>query len=539
MATFDIDAARNAGVPEQQIQVYMQSNGLKPHRTIGGFLKNIGKSGINAIGGIASGVANIFNPNLEQNTVANLVRLPFDAGRWAAGDTNNNRAKQLVDYYGNRYGKDIGNTLYEDPLGVALDASTLLTGGGALLKGAGAASKAGELSQLGANLTRAGEFIDPVIQSTRGIGKAASYMRPDRTKIADFLEKNSNDIVTKGLGNPAKQADFLKRGKTTAGDIFERYNLYDRAPETAQAAKRQALNQYDELAMKSGNRASLAPLLQNIDNEIAAIQNGPGKYTDSGMSMIAELQRRKGQLLEYVGAADNATPLFDVGQLTQFRRALDSDIPKSQFALDAKGSGTAQGAKKMRDLLRETINSTDPRLERLGLDYGVLKGYEDVFNKAANRANNRQLIGIKNIMAGGIGNAMAGVPGMLGAAALEMASNNPRVLQSASKGLRGASEMVRGANVPKLPANVFKTLKVGYETGKGGRLANPQGLSRELTKTEPVQDVSPPTQAPQRQKSYISQPSVLYSKVKVSIPKKRKTNLAFSGPVKLTRSNAY
>lgn len=523
---------------DADIDELFQVNAPK-QRSIGGFLGNVVNSGGRAIGETVSGIANIFNPNMEQNTVANLARLGGDSiGALFGNRDESNRAIQLINYYKNRYGKDLGNTLYEDPVGVLLDASSVLGGTGALLKGAGTAGKVNALTRAGQVASRAGSVIDPINAVGRGIGKAVKKVTPSRQTIAEKLRKGSEGIVTRGLGNPATQDKFLRKGRTTADDIFERYNLYDRDPETAKAANLERKKLYDSKALDSSKTVSLNKILADVDNEIYKLENGADRFSDSSLAMINELKRRKGQLLEYVGATDNSTPLTGVNKITEYRMALDKDIPQSQFGLDAKGTGTAQGAKKIRDFLRKTINSTDPELERLGLDYGVLKGYEDVFSKSQSRADNRQLINIKSLLAGGFGNALAGVPGMITAAAVDVASNNPQVLKGVSKGMKGAGDFVEKASMPKVPKNVFRGLNAAYNTGKADRLLNQSDSSKSESIPKPIMGESLPQEVQQPQISNTSQsrPSYAPAKVTVNIPKKKKQ--AFSGKVTLKKSNA-
>jgi len=67
--------------------------------------------------------------------------------------------------------------------------------------------------------------------------------------------------------------------------------------------------------------------------------------------------------------------------------------------------------KKSRDILKVTIDSSDPELGRLGADYGMARGVEDIFRKSASRSNNRQLINLSKLGAGGVGGVVGGISG--------------------------------------------------------------------------------------------------------------------------------
>ena len=182
----------------QQPQPVAQSIPTTQPRSLEGFASNIGTSAVKNAKDIGSGIINIVNPDLEQNTLANLAKLGIDLGKIAAGDkSENNRAKLLAKFYVNRYGSidKAMETAYTDPVGVALDASAVLEGGGALLKGAGFVSKSSKVAQVGELASKAGRMIDPVAQTAelvgKGVGKMTEATQGVRDSTSSFLAKKS------------------------------------------------------------------------------------------------------------------------------------------------------------------------------------------------------------------------------------------------------------------------------------------------------------------------------------------------------------
>ena len=471
-----------ANVPDAQLEKlvvakYPQYSRIATQKSVGGFAGNVIKSGARAVGDIASSAINVLNPDLEKNTVANIARIPWDFGKYLGGDTSeDNRAIQIGNFYKDRYGgmKNIGESLYNDPVGVALDASVVLGGAGAALKGVGSASKISGLTKAGNALSSASRYTDPLAMTGSGLRKITNKgIQKAGTRFAEAGEQ----IATRGIGNPAAQAKLTAKSGKTMADFIDEYNLYDRSPETAGQAKRAILKQYDDLATKSGSQVQVGQIVKMIDDEIASLQQGVGGVVaDSDLAKIGELQRRKEQLLQAIGATDTQVPM-NVGTdvLTDFRRrVIDPDVPRSMFNLDAQGSGTAKGAKKMRDFLRKSINSTDPRLEQLGLDYGMAKGVEDIFEKSQSRANNRQLINFTKLGSAGVGSIVAGAPGVVGGFAFEQLVNSPRFIKQASKSMRKAGNALKDGELPSIPqgGNIYRGLKA--ET----RLSPDQTLSR-------------------------------------------------------------
>lgn len=256
-------------------------------------------------------------------------------------------------------------------------------------------------------------------------------------RLPGVLSKQSEEVVTRGVGNPQKQIDLAKRGGRSVGSFMKEYNVLDRSPQTANEAKDLIFSQYDDLALRSGKQVPTGKIVSAIDDEIAKLQGGAGKFSDANQSKIAELTRRKEQFLDFAGATAESSPIkTGVKEATLFRReSLDPDIPKSMFNLDAVGSGKAQGAKATRDILRDAINSSDPRLEKLGLDYGMAKGIEKILTQAQSRTNNRQLLNFTKLGSAGVGGLLGGLPGAALGFFSEQLFNHPIFVKALSNTL--------------------------------------------------------------------------------------------------------
>lgn len=278
-------------------------------------------------------------------------------------------------------------------------------------------------------------------------------------KAPNAMRNKSEDVITRGLGNPAKQAKLEQKGGRSIGSFLKQYDILDRSPETAGEVKKAIINQYDDLALKSGKTVPTGKVISRIDSELASLQGGAGKFSDANQSKIEELLRRKEQFLQSVGADATQSPLnTSIKDATLFRReAIDPDIPQSMFNLDAKGSGKAQGAKAMRDILRGTINSSDDRLKQLGLDYGMAKGVEDILTKAQSRVNNRSLISVFKLGSAGVGGMIGGAPGAIGGYLMEQVVNHPafikvlsNVLSSGATGQEAVNQILARPEVQQL-----------------------------------------------------------------------------------------
>lgn len=472
-----------ANVPDAELEQKIvakypqyQTLAVPKQKTMGEFLGNVASSGARAVGDTVGAVANVFNPNMEQNTVANLLKLGQSVLEVAMPGEQGNEdiARQVGQYYAQRYGglDKAWNSFYADPVGVAMDVSTVLTGAGGLLKGAGTASNVSGLTRAGKSLTSAGRYADPIALSG---SKMASGTGNLTRKFANSVENASDGIITRGIGNPAAQAKLAQKSGRSVGSFIKEYDLYDRSPETAGQVKKAIISQYDDLALNSGNQLPMGQVIQQIDNEIAKLSGGSAKFSDAAQSQVAELMRRRQQLIEASGGTAEYSPVnVGVRDLTNFRRqAIDPDVPQSMYNLDARGSGTAKGAKATRDILRKNINSSDPRLEKLGMDYGMAKGFEKVLDQSASRANNRQVFNFTKLGSAGVGSVVAGAPGVVAGFALEQAVNHPRFIKAASKTLDATGKALKSKQLSNIGNKTANSIGKIYQAGKAARFISP------------------------------------------------------------------
>lgn len=176
-------------------------------KSLGGFVGNVFQSGAKLIGDTAQAIGNVFSPNMEENTIANLGKLGLGAVEKLVPGTQEHEvyANALGNYFKERYKSPeaLQETMYKDPVGFLTDVSTFFTGGGALLKTAG---KVGEVSAL----VRAGEVaqaLDPLNLISKGVGAAT---KPLAKTAAQELEVSNLKLT------PKEKANLLMKEKNLA-----------------------------------------------------------------------------------------------------------------------------------------------------------------------------------------------------------------------------------------------------------------------------------------------------------------------------------
>ncbi len=163
-------------------------------KSVGGFIGNIFSSAGNLAESLGTAIAHPIQTiqNLG-GTVAGGVEKLFGAN---TPDTQ--KFDNVVGYFKQRYGGDslsqiahnIGNTLYNDPTGAALDISTLLDGVGGIV---GAAGKVGDVARA-ADLAKAADFIS----TAKGLIAGGTPEAAKALEVPGTLSKFGSGLKTVG-----------------------------------------------------------------------------------------------------------------------------------------------------------------------------------------------------------------------------------------------------------------------------------------------------------------------------------------------------
>lgn len=220
--------------------------------------------------GVAKGVVNSFmhpidttQGVLDLGNAAMQKMLPDYINNLMPDKTQANPAKldSAVDFYKNRYGSSEGfkNSLANDPAGVMADASTVLTGGGAI------ASKLPMIEKVG-NITQSfGRAIDPLVLASRTapatgrglaniVGGIGTHTGGDGLKIAAKAGMEGGEMSKNFLDN--------LRGNVPMTDVLNKVKQNIQAMGSAKAAEYR-----NGMADISGDKTILD--FNGIDNALA------------------------------------------------------------------------------------------------------------------------------------------------------------------------------------------------------------------------------------------------------------------------------
>lgn len=355
----------NAQVPGQQPQP-QQDQGP----SVSGFIGNAASSAGNLVGGLGQAV---MHPIKTAETLAGTVAGGFEK----LGGLNNSDTQMFdntIHYLGQRYGgssigevvKNIGHTLYTDPVGAALDLSTVLDGAGAAI---GAAGKIADISKV-AELSKAADYISSVNGLIKtGTPEANALLRQEGTltHIGDALTaigKYTNPLgavagigkkaiglagklggetlgVSTGAGygaikgafnaaaTPGSQAAFragISGGEDTAN------TLVDSAQQAFRDLKNQRGNEYQSALsdIKSGTHTldpkTFAPVADTFDNllhkfDITRNPEGELNFSNSRIRnenvSVGDIQDIDNEIKKYTTGQKQITPV-NIDDLKQF-----------------------------------------------------------------------------------------------------------------------------------------------------------------------------------------------------------------------------
>lgn len=272
-------------------------NTTEEPKSISGFASNILPSAFGVVKGIGEAAINVLNPNVKENTLANLGKLGIGVLEKLVPGTQEYEkyANAAGDYFKNRYGgkQEIADTIYKDPVGFLLDVSTVLSGGASVLKTAGKLSTIAGLETAGNVLGTASKVVDPIQQaanafnslSTLGKGRAAAksiklsdemlgWTAGQKAKNPELVnEINKFDAQLGNVGDKATRLEFAKELWTKTVDEF------NAAAENSSLLleKEQLIKELEDL--KSGIKARpnySKALNSRIDTALEGLDSIPG-----------------------------------------------------------------------------------------------------------------------------------------------------------------------------------------------------------------------------------------------------------------------
>jgi len=465
-------AAQSA--PEQQVR-----------KSAGGFLGNAISSTGKGLWDIGSAAVNTLNPNMEKNTAVNLGKLALGAGELLipGEQGSEHRARAVGQFYKDRYGgaENIKNTLYNDPFGVALDASALLGGAGTVVSAAGKTGKVATIANAGSKLSAAAKVVDPLqaagkvvrIPTKAGAAKTGKAVETAGRETAITVNKANSSQITKFEAKTGQ--DYSK--------FVQDNNLYGRGKEVTKKADdliKPLQEEYNSI-VRTGEMIPVAPYTKNLRAKAAEMRTGSLDEFDHSVAQklddaaeFAESQSKNG--------------MITVNKLTNTKSSQFTRTPKNAMV-----DPLSDNFNKIKGGIGlQTLEVLYPGSAAVGKKLQALREFKDISTKQGNLGRGAQIVNLlksapSTAVLGGIA---GGVPGMIAGGAIGMGLGSAKVMGGVSKVTQAASKFL-----PAAESKVSGALSAAENFGKNTSRLMPSVVPVEELKPDPTNYNQEPDEA--------------------------------------------
>lgn len=422
--------------------------------SVGGFVRNIGSSAFELGKNVVGAVAGVFTPNLEENTVANLGRVGLGvAEKVIPGQQGHEKYADAVGrYYKQRYGSNLAQTLYEDPVGVVADVAGLATGIGGAAKLAGA-------SKIAATATKAGSILDPVQAIGRAGGAAKPLLRkgaeriissnvkvPDSMKAQNPTKNIPANILDAGFSPSHKGADQANMIVESLGNDIS--NLVASSKQAGQQFNLQpVLDKLDELEEVYKHQPAAETDLAAVRNAREQLMNNPLYSEDI---LVPQVSQVPSGVLDQFGkpVMKSQTTMVKQGRRLKPQTAVEIDTMKKNVYAGLKGkygvekAGTIEADKAMGRGLKGILDDNVPGVQALNAKQSDAIVSRNALAKMAGREENKYPLGLMDLAAGGAaaGGIASGNPAIAAAAILATLLKHPTTAFPIARGLNRVSK---------------------------------------------------------------------------------------------------
>lgn len=410
-----------------------------PERSLGGFAGNVLSSGANLVGDLVNAVTS------PKQTAKAVGQLGMGAVESVIPGTQGHEqnVQALIDLYKQRYGSmdNLVKTLYEDPVGVLADLSTVAGGAGLAGKGVQLAAKTAKLGKV-ANVagktakaaTTVANVTDPIAAPVRlgakaiGAGKIPERMYESALKPS-LSEKNRPRI-------PGQIATGLSEGIVVSeGGAKKLHGLVD------------TLNTKIEAEI-AASRKTVSPkrVAQRAEDIKKDWRNQVNPNADLKEINSAKKEFIKNNQMQ-IGVAPDGSPIMaerpmPVAEAQKVKQGTYVQLRKKYGEL---GSARVEAEKALARGLKEEIASAIPEISALNARESKLLGLDTELERAVSRIRNHQIFGIGTpIAAGGVAAMTGSAKAALAAGILRSLIDSPGIKSRIAIGIHRARKLNPG-----------------------------------------------------------------------------------------------
>ena len=408
-------------------------------RSVGGFLGNVVESGANLVGGVASAIA---HPIQTTKTLGKVAL--GGVQKLIPGQQESEQAfDALTGFYKERYGSldALKRTLYEDPVGVAADLSTFLTGAGAAIGAVSKVGKVGTIAKVASTATRVGQALDPLQGIAKVVGVSATKMGPKLAKSLERANLRLTPSQTSTLGNKVNDVIAFNNKYKIAGSPESRY------------AKATALYETFEQELKSFLGGEARSVTTDKGKIISEIENLKQNYTNN--RDFTAISRQIDDAIAAVQRQPDNVPLTNLNELKRSTYAQ---------AYNKAGDKIADWVEhEVGDILRENIESATAGMKVRGRDIGQFnKDYGTLITsrRLLRLAQGRPQVGTfaSRILGAMVGSSLGGAGGTFAGALFGPTATAQLPITAVRSFGASALSRTQGVQIPQAVKAAGKTL---------------------------------------------------------------------------------
>jgi hypothetical protein len=329
-------------------------------------------------------------------------------------------AQAFWDMLGDRYGgaDKAFQTLYEDPVGVLADLSTVFGGASGLLKGASAVTKAAGAAKTAQGFAKAGNaasvagrMSDPLLLSTKAATGALSSAAK-KMQLAERLYQSGLKPSLSGSNIPNIQqqvATGLREGITISESGAKKLQ---KTLAELEAPKRELIDS----AAARGETINPADVAQRTDATTKRFGNQVNPSSD-----LADIASVRDEFLD-----TNKTPI-PVDKAQEMKSGTYGKL-KNHYERQNSSAARVEAQKAIARGIKEELELVIPELKEINARESLLLNLEPVLEYAVERNRNRQILGPASALSGiGAGLATGDIKTGLIVAGVQAALTDPAV----------------------------------------------------------------------------------------------------------------
>lgn len=413
-----------AGVPEDKIAAYIKQYSGKDTPFAPEPEPSAAMQAVKNIPGSAVGYGKTLaqlamHPKQSAETLGKALAGGVQAAIASGNDNEATRTfRSMVDTYKQRHGSPERSlqTLIKDPVGTVADVSTLLMGGGGLMRLGGLAPKTGGLARAGKAVQQAGAAAEPLSLAMRGAGQVGRVIPSGAirkayegaAKFSTTLTAAEREALTKTAlkHDIAPSIKGVNAVNDKIGEINRKITDYIEGA-TSQYQMENAFT-LENLGQGISSKSVRGMPVDELFKDFEALKTEVMKASSKPMSDVRAINNIEKQIRE-------ANEILGRGELSpveaqKLKQKIYRDI-SSQYAQFKNSPASAKAQKSIARAAKEYLEEIFPEIKQLNADEGALIELRDAVQKSANRITNRDLIGIGAPLKAGAGGVAGGAPG--------------------------------------------------------------------------------------------------------------------------------